>query len=50
MFFRYLHASSDQYGRPIAGQHEICAYHNEEGSNLWLAQVSSSCFGIDCFL
>jgi len=35
---RYLHASADQYGRPIAGQHEICAYHNEDGANLWMAQ------------
>jgi len=36
---RYLHASSDQYGRPIAGQHEICAYHNEDAANLWVAQA-----------
>lgn len=36
---RYLHASSDQYGRPIAGQHEICAYHNEDSANLWVAQA-----------
>jgi len=35
---KYLHASQRQYGRPIAGQHEICAYHNEDASNLWLAQ------------
>jgi len=37
--FRYLHASSDQYGRPISGQHEICGYHNEDAANLWVAQV-----------
>lgn len=35
---RYLHASSDQYGRPIAGQHEICGYYTEDAANLWIAQ------------
>jgi len=33
-----LHISSEQYGRPIAGQHEICARQNEESNNLWVAQ------------
>lgn len=36
---RYLHASSDQFGRPISGQHEICGYHNEDAANLWVAQA-----------
>lgn len=36
---RFLHASADQFGRPISGQHEICAYHNEDAANLWIAQA-----------
>jgi len=34
----YLHISAEKFGRPISGQHEICAKHNEESNNLWLAQ------------
>ena len=34
----YLHLSNEKFGRPIAGQHEVCAKHNEESNNLWVAQ------------
>ncbi|XP_047143857.1 stromal cell-derived factor 2 isoform X1 [Hydra vulgaris] len=34
----FLHASAEQYGRPISGQHEICAYRYEDPSNQWIAQ------------
>ena len=34
----YLHICSEQFGRPIAGQHEICGKNNEENNNLWVAQ------------
>ena len=34
----YLHLSSEKFGRPIAGQHEICGRSNEDSNNLWIAQ------------
>jgi len=34
----FLHISSEKFGRPIAGQHEICGKKYEENNNLWVAQ------------
>ena len=35
---RYLHVSSDKFGRPISGQHEICAQRREGVGNQWVAK------------
>jgi len=34
----FLHISPEKFGRPIAGQHEICGKYTEESNNLWIAQ------------
>jgi len=35
---KFLHASHETFGRPIAGQREIVGYQNEDAANQWLAQ------------
>ena len=38
-YFRYLHASHNQFGRPISGQREICAIPSQGQDTLWQAMV-----------
>lgn len=33
----YLHSHKQKYGRPIAGQFEVCARDGKDSNNLWLA-------------
>lgn len=33
----YLHSHDKKYGRPIAGQHEICGVQQKSNDNVWIA-------------
>ena len=34
---KYLHSHKQKYGRPIAGQFEVCAVQGKDSNNLWFA-------------